>query len=751
VEKVKDTPTAPTTVPPAPRRCGGWLFNLERFPEQWRCPAGSFWIAGWIVSSDAHVAADMRVQLGTQRFFGLCGLPRPDVETQVSGKEGPPHAGFCFLLQAPPKADELTIEVCDESGVWHEILRQTVSCAPSSAPAPAPAPLSAEQHAEAILRLLRGSRDSRRKRSRELLAQLRSLPLDSLPNPPFFGRLELPTGRGHVRHGLLEVSGWLAHRLQGVTSLIAFIDPAAPVKLQHRLPRTDVTALFDGLKDEVHSQFRGYISVPAQLPEPLCLRIVAQLDDGRRELVFARRFKRLVADQSRDPLPSFSLLRFAAAALAWRVEVRPPGPEFHHGWRIARDDYRALAPCSTRAPRAISRPGGPTRPVNVVVVTHNLNREGAPLIALEHATFLASQPGWNVRVVSPHDGPLRALFGAAGVPLEIIAGEELWNAKTAEEFDAALDRLAAHPCWHGVELIIANTVMSFWAVPLAQKLGWPSLLYIHESTAARRFFSSLLARPVIPEVERALGTAHRVVFSAAAVGAVHAGHQRRGNFLVLPGWVDAQAIAAFSAKHTAAELRRAHGFPDDAVIFVNVGSVSERKGQLVFVQAIDRWREARNAAGQSTPPLIFLMVGASPGPFAEFVRFEVSQRGLEGVQIVEKVADVFPYYRLSDVFVCSSFEEALPRVVLEAAAFGLPIVSTDVNGIPEILGRDDAWLVPAGDAGQLANAMDAALQAHLSGDRSRAERARASVLRRFDSAVLLPQHAALAANAAEAR
>ena len=49
--------------------------------------------------------------------------------------------------------------------------------------------------------------------------------------------------------------------------------------------------------------------------------------------------------------------------------------------------------------------------------------------------------------------------------------------------------------------------------------------------------------------------------------------------------------------------------------------------------------------------------------------------------------------------------ELMPYVVLEAIAAGMPIVTTNVGGIPEIFGPQSNELVPAGDAGALAGAI----------------------------------------------
>ena len=56
--------------------------------------------------------------------------------------------------------------------------------------------------------------------------------------------------------------------------------------------------------------------------------------------------------------------------------------------------------------------------------------------------------------------------------------------------------------------------------------------------------------------------------------------------------------------------------------------------------------------------------------------------------------------------------ESLPYVVLEAAAAGLPLIASQVGGIPEIFGPDCGELVPPGDPVVLALAIAQALQEH---------------------------------------
>jgi GT2 family glycosyltransferase len=89
----------------------------------------------------------------------------------------------------------------------------------------------------------------------------------------------------------------------------------------------------------------------------------------------------------------------------------------------------------------------PPRPFRVLVLTHNLNFEGAPIFIFELARYLAEQAGVTVRIVSPQDGPLRARYEQLGLPVEIWPTESLLPAPTPAAFDTALKSFAAsHPC-----------------------------------------------------------------------------------------------------------------------------------------------------------------------------------------------------------------------------------------------------------------------------------------------------------------
>jgi len=335
--------------------------------------------------------------------------------------------------------------------------------------------------------------------------------------------------------------------------------------------------------------------------------------------------------------------------------------------------------------------------------------------------------------------------------VDVIDIGPAWNAKTPGDFHPALSAATAKIPWPDTDLVIANTMVSFWAIHAARQAGKPTLLYVHESAAIRRFFEPLLAPTLFPVIEDAFRHATRVVFTADSSRRIFDHLADRANFSLLPSWVDAGRVDAFATAHHPADLRRKHGLDPDAVLVVNIGSVCERKGQHVFIQAVDL---LKSELGFTYPgrKIQFVMVGARPGLYLETLKEEINRLGLgELTHFVGETGEIFDFYQLADIFVCTSFEESFPRVLLESATFRRLIVSTNVNGIAEMIEPDEAWLTPPGDRYRLAEAIKLALAAHFTGDRSRPEKARASVLRKYHEANSLPRHVALARAVAELR
>src|ERR1700741_5095429 len=128
-------------------------------------------------------------------------------------------------------------------------------------------------------------------------------------------------------------------------------------------------------------------------------------------------------------------------------------------------------------------------------------------------------------------------------------------------------------------------------------------------------------------------------------------------------------------------------------------------GELRRLKGVDVLIEALSVLGAERRPVSATIVGSGP----EGAEFQTLARA-RGVAATFPGAlparDAFARGRL---LVVPSRAESLPYIVLEAAAAGIPMLTTNVGGIPEIFGPYCMQLLPAGDVPTLAAAIRAAL------------------------------------------
>jgi glycosyltransferase involved in cell wall biosynthesis len=139
---------------------------------------------------------------------------------------------------------------------------------------------------------------------------------------------------------------------------------------------------------------------------------------------------------------------------------------------------------------------------------------------------------------------------------------------------------------------------------------------------------------------------------------------------------------------------------------VCIARLSEQKGHAILIEAASLLRDRG---------VNFELVLAGDGELRE--KLEASVRA---AQLTDKVRitgylsseNVVEELRRARAMVLPSFAEGLPVVIMEAMALARPVITTYVAGIPELVSAGkNGWLVPAGSAIALADAMSEVLQA----------------------------------------
>jgi glycosyltransferase involved in cell wall biosynthesis len=149
---------------------------------------------------------------------------------------------------------------------------------------------------------------------------------------------------------------------------------------------------------------------------------------------------------------------------------------------------------------------------------------------------------------------------------------------------------------------------------------------------------------------------------------------------------------------TREEWRRRERFEDEDVLFVSVARFAPQKNHALLLNAF-----ASGPGHDSKAHLV--LVG--DGQNREQLEAQARDLGIRNqVRFLGLRTDISEVLGAMDVFVLSSDFEGNPLSVMEAMASGLPIVSTAVGGIPDLVeDRKQGMLVRAGDVNDLARSM----------------------------------------------
>jgi glycosyltransferase involved in cell wall biosynthesis len=156
-------------------------------------------------------------------------------------------------------------------------------------------------------------------------------------------------------------------------------------------------------------------------------------------------------------------------------------------------------------------------------------------------------------------------------------------------------------------------------------------------------------------------------------------------------------------------------------LIVQVGMLRKEKGHLMMLDAIAKLRSR-------WPPVHYAIVGS--GPEQESIKQRAIELGLYDQIWMGELPSVAAILEKADLVVMPSFVEALGMAQVEAAGLGIPIVASNIGGIPETISHLETGLLAEPNANDFAQWLDYAL-CHPDEMRAMAHRARADVRSQF--------------------
>ncbi|MFH0874146.1 MAG: glycosyltransferase [Candidatus Komeilibacteria bacterium] len=141
--------------------------------------------------------------------------------------------------------------------------------------------------------------------------------------------------------------------------------------------------------------------------------------------------------------------------------------------------------------------------------------------------------------------------------------------------------------------------------------------------------------------------------------------------------------------------------PPDALVVGSISSCYPTKGLRYLIEA---------AYQLARPEVQFIIIGG--GPEKDYLQELIGRLKLtKQFYLAGAKAEAWRYLPAFDLFVLPSVKEGHPYAILEAGLTPLPVIASNVGGIPEIINHDhNGWLVPPADAVSLAAAITKALE-----------------------------------------
>ena len=172
------------------------------------------------------------------------------------------------------------------------------------------------------------------------------------------------------------------------------------------------------------------------------------------------------------------------------------------------------------------------------------------------------------------------------------------------------------------------------------------------------------------------------------------------SYLVASSGLDVSGfLSSVSNKESLSKLKEALGIKESDIIITLIARLVKDKGVVEFLKASKVLSEL--------PHVKFLLVGPSSSEGSQAVTERVISEYDNYVDYIGPSDNVSDLLSISDVFVLPTYyREGLPRILLEAGALGLPLITTDMPGCKDVVRHNwNGLLVPTRDSEALADSI----------------------------------------------
>ncbi len=283
--------------------------------------------------------------------------------------------------------------------------------------------------------------------------------------------------------------------------------------------------------------------------------------------------------------------------------------------------------------------------------------------------------GWRFSAVAPIESPLEERLTQTGIPIVPLkrsdeSGVRLTQSDRRDEFARCIARVRP-------DMVHCNSLsMSRLCGPVCRQLNIPSLGYLRDIIK--------ISRKAMDDINQL----DRIVAVSDATRAFHIEHGlSKERSVTIHNGIDREQFLSLSSSRRS--IRKELSVADDSQLLLSCGQIGMRKGLDTLVEAFIKLvsSETNDPSGSH-----LLIVGQRHSKKREAIEYEQQLiKRVGAAQLNHRVhflgqrTDIAAIMQQSTLLVHAARQEPLGRVLLEAAAVGLPIVATDAGGTAEVL------------------------------------------------------------------
>ncbi len=304
--------------------------------------------------------------------------------------------------------------------------------------------------------------------------------------------------------------------------------------------------------------------------------------------------------------------------------------------------------------------------VNLLMETRSLDRGGLEEVIYNIARHLNRELFNLVIVCIDQGGSVAERCRKIGIPVEILKEEK------EREYREILLR-------YEIDLLVTH--YSTFGVEIASEANIPVVSFLHN-------IYCWMSDNVLSEMKSADRHIGRYVAVSEDVKAytVHRFNISPEKITVIPNGIDLERI---EEKMDLLNLTRADiGFEETDYIFLNIAFFTPAKAHPLILSSL------KEVVGEYPEAKVICVGEILDQEYYEFVKTQIAAYGLERhIRLVKFVEDIHSYYKMADAFLLPSIIEGWSLSMMEAMAYGLPLILTKIGGAAQVIENNDIGLL----------------------------------------------------------